>query len=126
MSIVKLPCETGQHRAVFFDVFRVYQDRVFLVDLCADWNGYASVVDAAHEVLQYCNTMYGTTRVICDDARERWQEIVPKKGAFDISPYQDDVPFMVEVKCLLARQQRPRPWRWHKARRFVAVLFARP
>jgi hypothetical protein len=109
MSIVTLPCETGQHRAVSFDFIGIHQDRVFLVDLCADWNRYAPVVDAAHEVLQYCNTMYGTNRVICDDAREHWQEIVPKKGAFDISPYQGDVPFMVEVKCLLARQQRNLP-----------------
>jgi hypothetical protein len=105
MSIVTLPCETGPHRAVSFDVVGVYQDRVFLVDLCADWNRYAPVVDAAHEVFQYCNTMYGTTRIICNDAREHWQEIVATNGAFDISPYQDDVPFTVEVKCMLARGQ---------------------
>jgi hypothetical protein len=106
MSIVTLPCKTGQHRAVSFDVIGVYQDRVFLVDLCADWNGYAPVIDAAHEVFQHCSTMYGTKRVICEDAREGWQEIIPKNGAFEISPYQDTVPFKVEVNAFVAGGRR--------------------
>ena len=102
MSIVTLPCETGQYRAVSFDVVGVYQDRVFLVDLRADWNGYAPVIDATHEVFQHCNTMYGAKRVICGDTREGWQEIVPKNGGFDISPYQDNIPFKIEVNALVA------------------------
>lgn len=113
MSIVTLAYETGRHRAVSFDVIGVYGDRIFLVDLCADWNGYAPVVDAALEVFQHCNTTYGISRIICTDAREQWVEIAPNTGAFDIFPYQDSVPIMVEFKCMMSRGANKRRRRHH-------------
>jgi hypothetical protein len=91
VSIVTLPCDIGRHRAVSFDVVGVYSDRVFLVDLCADWNGYASVIDAAQEVFQHCNAMYGTKRAMSN------------------APYRDGVPIKVVWKSFLARQQRSLP-----------------
>ncbi|RUV79457.1 hypothetical protein EOA88_24405 [Mesorhizobium sp. M5C.F.Ca.IN.020.14.1.1] len=105
MSIVTLACETEGYRAVSFDVIGVYGDRIFLVDLHANWNRYAPVVDAAREVFQNCNTMYGISRIICNDASEQWVEIAPNTGAFDIFPYQDSVPIMVEFKCMMSRGQ---------------------
>ncbi|TKT80094.1 hypothetical protein [Aquamicrobium sp. LC103] len=109
MSIVTLPCEIGSHRAVSFDVVGVYGDCVFVVDLHAGWNGYASVVDAAPEVFQHCTAIHGSRRIVCDDPDKRWQEIVSKADTFDILPYRDAIPFMVEVKCITARQQRNLP-----------------
>lgn len=109
MGIVTLPCDVGRHRAVSFDVIEVDSDRVFLVDLCADWNGYASVIDAAREVFQYCNATYGTRRIICDDARLGWQEITRENGAMSNEPYPESVPFKVVCKLFMAQGQRNLP-----------------
>lgn len=106
MGIVTLPCDVGRHRAVSFDVIEVDSDRVFLVDLCADWNGYASVIDAAQDVFHYCNATYGTRRLICDDARLGWQEITRENGAMSNEPYPESVPFKVTAKLFIARGQR--------------------
>ncbi|RWJ04845.1 MAG: hypothetical protein EOR25_29710 [Mesorhizobium sp.] len=104
MSIVTLPCDTA--RAVSFDVIGVHGDRVFVVDLNDSWNGYTPVVAAAREVFQYCNATYGAGCIICNDARDDWQEIVPEQGAFAIAPYQGKIPLMVEVKSLMAGRLR--------------------
>jgi hypothetical protein len=101
MSIVTLPCDNG--RAVSFDVIGIDGDRVFLVDLCNKWNGYTPVVDAAREVFQFCNATYGIGRIICDDASEDWQEIVPEKAAFAIAAYRGKIPLMVHFKSLAPR-----------------------
>ncbi|MER8707630.1 hypothetical protein [Mesorhizobium sp. M0220] len=65
MSIVTLPCGNG--RAVSFDVIGIGGDRIFLVDLRNELNRYASVVDAAREVFQFCNASCGIGRIICED-----------------------------------------------------------
>lgn len=109
MGIVTLPCEIGRHRAVSFDVVEVDSDRVFLVDLRADWNGYASVIDAAREVFQYCNATYGARRIIGDDSRLGWHEITRENGAMSHEPYPDSIPFKVAFKHLMARGQRNLP-----------------
>lgn len=106
MGIVTLPCEIGRGRAVSFDVIGVHEDRVFLVDLSADWNGYASVIEAAREVFQHCNAAYGTRRIICDDAKWDWHEIVREKDAFGIAPYSDGVPFSFYWRCFLAQGRK--------------------
>lgn len=87
-------------RTVSFDVIGIYGDRVFLVDLRSELNRYASVVDAAREVFQFCNTAYGIGRIVCEDASEDWQEIVPEKAAFVVAPYRGKIPLMVHVKNL--------------------------
>jgi hypothetical protein len=109
VSIVTLPCDIGGHRAVSFEVIGVYRDRVFLVDLCANWNAYASVIDAAREVFQHCNAMYGSKRVICEEARWRWREIIHQKGAMSNAPYDDRVPLKIIWKSLVAGQRRSMP-----------------
>lgn len=109
MSVVTLPCDIGRHRAVSFDVIGVYSDRVFIADLCADWNGYASVIDAAQEVFQHCNSVYGSKRIICEDAKRRWHEIIHESGAMSNAPHCDGVPIEVVWKSLLAGQQRSMP-----------------
>jgi hypothetical protein len=95
VSIVTLPCSLEGYRAVSFDVIGVYRDRVFLVDLSAKWNGYASVVDAAEDVCRYCDARFGPKRVISCDDMERWHEIIRENGAFTIAPYRETFPLKV-------------------------------
>ena len=95
MSIVTLPCSIKSHRAVSFDVIGVYRDRIFVVDRHTEWNGYASVIDAAEHVWRYCESCYGPKRVICGDDRWCWREIVRDEGAFAIVPYRENFPLGV-------------------------------
>ncbi|WP_394889367.1 hypothetical protein ACG873_29450 [Mesorhizobium sp. AaZ16] len=83
-----------------------FTSTAFSSSICVPIGTDTPVIDAAHEVFQHCSTMYGTKRVICEDAREGWQEIIPKNGAFEISPYQDTVPFKVEVNAFVAGGRR--------------------
>ena len=106
MGIVTLPCEIGRGRAVSFDVIGVHGDRVFLVDLSADWNGYASVIEAAREVFRYCHATYGTRRIIRDDPKWDWHEIVHENGAFAVAPYSDGVPFGFYWRGFLAQGRK--------------------
>jgi hypothetical protein len=101
VSIVTFPSSLEGYSAVSFDVIGVHGDRVFLVDLHAEWNGYAPVIDAAEDVCQYCDSRYGPKRVICRDDAERWHEIVRENGAFIIVPYRESFPFKVISDMLL-------------------------
>jgi len=105
MGIVTLACNVGQHRAVSFHMIGVHGDRAFLVDLRTDWNGYASVIDAAREVFHYCNATYGSTGIVCDDVDLGWREITCENGAMSDEPYRDSVPFKVAWKHLTAQQR---------------------
>ena len=100
MSIVTLPCDFGR-RAVSFDICGVYGDRIFLTDLYADWNGYASVSEAAEEVSRHCHADYGSKRVIYRNTSGRWYELVHENGAFKgLAPYRERFSFKIFAASL--------------------------
>ncbi|GLS30793.1 hypothetical protein SAMN04488498_12933 [Mesorhizobium albiziae] len=97
MSIVTLPCNFSQYRAVSFDIWRVYSDRIFLANLSAKWNGYAPVTEAGQDVCKHCHARYGNKRVVRGETMVwQWHELVHEDGIFNgIKPYTEEVPFGV-------------------------------
>jgi hypothetical protein len=93
--ITTLPLPSGERRAVSFDVLGVYEDRLFLRDLSEKWNGYATVIDAAEHVLQYCRATYGARRIICEGWNSR--EILDDNGKAVVVPYNGHVPLKVAL-----------------------------
>lgn len=77
-----------------YEIVRVEQDRVFIVDLDL---GNRSVTNDADEVFEEIQKNFSKKRVIYRDSMGNWDEIYLEKSV-DFKPYNEHLPDNLEIK----------------------------
>ncbi len=82
-----------------YEIVRVEQDRVFIVDLDL---GNRSVTNDADEVFEEIQKNFSKKRVIYRDSMGNWDEIYLEKSSVgffvDFKPYKEHLPDNLEIK----------------------------